>query len=129
VQTRRPPPAIAGDTEYLKAHHPRATAGYLPDNDQIAELVARKLEAAAAREQAEQAEQAAANELRQLIGDHEGVKGADYTVYWRNRADTFKTNWEAICEELNVPEALKSKYTQAVPGPRVLRIYPKRGES
>jgi predicted phage-related endonuclease len=125
VVTRKPPPAQAGDHEWLKTRSPRNTAGFMPDSGTVRALVHRKQ---AAQEEFDRWEKELENikaQLKQVLGDHEGVKGSDYTIYYRNDKDGLRVDWDALAQELKIPKTVIQKHTREVPGKRALRIYAK----
>jgi hypothetical protein len=122
VVARRPPPADHRDEAWLRAQHPRSTDKWLPDTPEIEGLVRAKAAWAETRKFHEDREDEAANQLRQLLGDAAGVDCAKYKVTYKSNKDTTKIDWQAICNELQVPTELVQKYTRVVPGARTLRI-------
>lgn len=120
VVTERPPPVTADDGEWLKKRYPAATDGMMADTPEIAEWVEKKIEAAARMKAAEADEELAKNKLRELLGEHEGVK-ASWGTLW-NKVEAGKPAWKRIAEELGATPALIAQHTSE--GHRVLRLYP-----
>ncbi len=120
IVTERPPPVTAGDGEWLAKRFPKATAGMMADTPELAEWVAKKIEAADRKKAAEADEDLAKNKLRELLGNHEGVKASWGTLY--HRVEAGKPAWKRIAEELGATTALIAQHTSE--GQRVLRLYP-----
>lgn len=127
VQTGKPPPAEANDTEWIKDRLTDVAEGkWLPDNLEISTLVTQKIEAAEAKKHAAEREEQAKNRLKMLLGDAEGVKATWGNMYYRRSKGKLKTDWRAVAEEVRAPTDIIEKHTAISPGARALRVYPKK---
>jgi putative phage-type endonuclease len=123
-------PAVDGSENarrVLTQLHQRNSGQMLPpaaDLDLLAEeLRLAKAEAKAADDRQSTIE----NAIRAVIGDADGFEGSWGRVTWKRNADSTKTDWKAIGEELveRVSGAerveILTRHTRVVEGPRVLR--------
>ena len=125
------PPAEAGDTEWLKHRFPAATRGRMvADTAEITQLARECHVARQKRQQACEAEERVRNRLRALLGTAEGVRAQWGSITYKNNKASAVVDWRAIAAELaggQVPDETLARHTRVAPGPRVLRITPKRG--
>ena len=114
------PPATALDTESICDRYRKHAPGkMIPATAQLAELAARKTDAAERKKAAEAEEEEAKNLIRQLLGDAEGCKAEWGSISWKNTKDVERFDREAFAAAH--PELL-AKYTTTAPGSRVLRV-------
>lgn len=125
----------------LTALHPRNDgSGLLPAPSDVEGLVRDLAAAKAAAKAADDQVGTLENALRALIGDADGFEGSFGKATWKRNADSTRTNWPAVAEGyrrlisesvdaglisrsvLESVEAIQSIHTEAVVGPRVLRL-------
>lgn len=114
---------------YLRRRFPAEHGPMLPPSEEAAALVKRVRELKAAAKAAEEAESAASNLLRQMIGEAAGIEGA---ATWKANRPSPKTDWEAAARDLfsrlsgpmNAPlfDEIVKLHTTSKPGARVLRL-------
>lgn len=61
-------------------------------------------------------------ELKEIIGNHRGIKTPAATITWAKAAPRTVVDWEAVARESNVSPVLIEKYTSAKEGSRVFRV-------
>lgn len=116
----------------ITALHPRNDgSGLLRAPLEVEGLVRQLATAKAAAKEAEEHVGTLENALRALIGDADGFEGTFGKATWKKNADSIRTNWPAVAkayrsllddrpaEEL---DAIESIHSEAVTGPRVLRL-------
>lgn len=125
------PEAEAGDTSWLQRRFPEAARGkFLPDSPEVEQLARKQYLARVERKRAVESEDKWKNRMRSLLGTAEGVRAQWGSVTYRNIKGSAKIDWRAIAEELSggiVDGELLQRHTSIVPGPRVLRVTPKKG--
>lgn len=124
------PSVSAGDTEYLRKRWPTNTDAWASDSPQLQALVLERVKAAEALKRAEHRKETASNLLREYLEDKQGAKGSWGAVYYRRTKGRVKVDWERIALNLangEVPEELMRAHTHIAPGPRMLRVHPKKG--
>lgn len=104
IETGMPPPAGAHSSAWLaqrfKSHAPR----YLEATEEV-DAIARRLAAARAAQKAAELERAECeNQLKQLLGDHEGVRGEGYRCTWKMRRGRRFVDWHRYALELGGSE-------------------------
>jgi predicted phage-related endonuclease len=128
VVPQRPPPVDASPAcgEWLAARYPRNSGAMLPAPP-AAETLARQLRMAREdKADAEEREKAARNQLVALIGDADGLEGQGWRVTHTLVKGRTATDWEAVCAEARVPQALIQKHTRVGAGyRRFLPTFPK----
>jgi predicted phage-related endonuclease len=125
VVTKRPPPAEAGDTDWIRDRLAEMKKDkFLADTQEIRNLVQQKITAAIVIKEAKATESQAKNRLRMLLGDAEGVRGGDYNVYFRRAKGAPKTDWQALARALGATETDIRAHTAIVDGPRRLTVNP-----
>jgi putative phage-type endonuclease len=133
VETKTRPPLDGSENarRVLSALHPRNDGTMLPASATVDGLIA-ELSAARFRAKSE-ADHAATleNTIRSLIGDADGFEGTWGKVTWKKNADSVRTNWPAVAKAYrslltdrpsDELDALESIHSEAVTGPRVLRL-------
>lgn len=121
------PPITAheSDRKYLQSKFPR--------NDEVVTVATPEIDAIAqalvvAKGELENADAIASlleNQLREAIGEHAGIKGADWRAMWKRGKDKSKTDWEAVARELGVTPEIIRKHTITKPGNRPFLFRPK----
>jgi len=129
VQTRTLPSLDGSETtrRVLARLYERNNGTMLPSSPDL-DLLAGELRAAKAEAKyAANHEATIENALRTIIGDADGFEGPWGRVTWKKNADSTKTDWLAIADELLPigPErvAAIARHTRVVEGPRVLRAH------
>jgi len=118
-------PAIDGSESsrrFLSQLYP-AGNGAMLTADEHADAIALKL--AETKEQLghfEHMEELYANQLRELIAEHDGVQGNAWRATWKKCKDGSRTDWEAVARELGASTAVIAKHTVAKLGHRTLRF-------
>lgn len=112
-------------TSYLRRRYPAEHGPLLDPTPEVEALVARVRAAKVALKAAEDAEAAATNALRQVIGEAAGIAGL---CTWKANRASQKTDWAQVAHALaaHVPPpvvaATLQQFTETKPGARVLRI-------
>lgn len=120
--------ASHADTQALLKKSPRDWDAMLPCDDRLAELVRQRIDAAKAAQAAQKEVDRLSNLLREAIGTHAGINAVaqGYSVTYRKNTDSARTDWQQVAREMGASEELIYRYTQVVPGARVLRVAKKR---
>lgn len=61
-------------------------------------------------------------ELKEIIGNHRGIKTPAATITWAKAAPRTVVDWEAVARESNVSPVLVEKYTSQKEGSRIFRV-------
>ncbi len=90
--TKRPPAIDASETwrDYFKDLHPRVTKPMAEASERESELARRWLQARRRKADADQAESLLQNQLIELVGDREGVRGEGWRLMLKQRKGTDK---------------------------------------
>jgi predicted phage-related endonuclease len=123
----RLPVAISGsdsDRQQLLKRNPRDWDALKACDDTLRELIERRMAAHEASKKAEKELALLNNQLREAIGDSEGIDASahGYSVTYRRNADGAKTDWKAVARTLGVDEKTSYQHTTVEPGARVLRV-------
>lgn len=121
----------SADRNALLAKSPRNWDAMLPCNDELAALLAQRIDADKAVKGAEKDRDRIDNQLRDAIKDAEGIDafGHGLSCTYRKNKDSTRVDWEAVASALRPPEKLIYEHTRVVPGSRVLRVAKKRANS
>jgi hypothetical protein len=87
-------------TDYLKQRFPRQVEMLRPATEEEEALVADYDQAHDIAETAEDRKKAAANALKEAIGEAEGLMSRIGKVTWKKDADSVGTDWEAVARRL-----------------------------
>jgi len=126
------PPVSADDGEWLLRKWPDASAGMVTATPELESLVRAKAASGAALKAAKADDDLAKNRIREYLADGEGARAEWGSVYYRRVKGSAKTDWQRVANELasgDVPEDIVMRHTRIAPGPRVLRVYLKEGET
>jgi putative phage-type endonuclease len=117
VVTKTPPPPTGRDEdrEFLTRYFAGRREGMLKADGAAEAAAALFFEARAAREEAQEREDEAANVLRAAIGDHEGIEGREWRATWKHDSSG-GVDWKSVANELGAPPELVARFTR--PGPR-----------
>jgi putative phage-type endonuclease len=113
VLTGTQPPVTAHDRDaaYLQKRFEKYSAKMVEataDHDGLASaLASAKNRLEAAKEEVE----LYGNQLRELIGDMEGIKGASWNCTWKAPKPTLMVDWEAVVAEAHVPTDVITKHS------------------
>ena len=122
VVTRSPPPLEAGDTDWIRQRHPLAKSGLMADTPELARLAEERSASAAQLKEAKSIDDSLKNQIRAVLGDHEGVKAQWGTITNRNCKASTKTDWEGLALIQKPPQNLIDQFTDTKPGHRTLRV-------
>lgn len=118
VLADKPPPLRGGDEDWILRQHPKATRPMMLSTPEIEDL-ARSYDAAhEALKVIEANKKTAGARLRQLLGEHEGVRADWGSISYGNTKG--KVSWKAVALELGASEELITKHTPE--GGRTLRV-------
>lgn len=112
-------------SDFLRRRYPVEQGPLLDPTPDFEAMVAKVRAAKAALAEAEKAEAAATNALRQVIGEASGIAGL---ATWKANKPSQKTEWTEVAHALaaHVPPpvvaATLEKFTSTKPGARVLRL-------
>lgn len=81
----------------------------LPVHEELAGLLA---EARARLERVNGEVELYSNQMRELIGDNEGIKGVDWKCTWKAPKTSTITNWEAVARELGADAEVIAKHSR-----------------
>lgn len=123
VQSGKIPPVTSGDTEYIQKLYPENKMSFMPDSPAIESLVLKKQELGSKIKTLQSEEECVKNQLRSIIGDHEGVSGYWGKLYYRGGHETQKIDWEKVAKAAGAKKELINQYSSIERTPRVLRIY------
>lgn len=118
VETRTPPEPDGSESygKHLKALFPAAAEKKVITATSEAEQWAKAYFAAKeVKDLAEEKQQVARQHLERLIGDAYAMNGDDFRITFGLTKGKPKTDWEKVCEEAKVPQALVDKYTSRSP--------------
>jgi len=115
------PPAIDatdGSEAYLKAFFPRSRGNMLDATENTIALIhnLRRVKETAAKIDAEK--RFLENQIKELIGDNDGIVGSDFKATWRSTKDAEKVAWETVAKRLNASPELIKECTVIQPGSR-----------
>lgn len=108
------PPVTAheGDTTYLQKRFALYETGKMLTADVgVESLAAAYAEARAAADEAAKLSDTLANQMREVIGDAEGVSGAGWKATWKAPKAGEKVDWEAVARELGAAPELIQRHT------------------
>jgi len=125
VVAKCPPAAGAGDDAALAWLFPKATMGKLEPTPEAEAALRNYVTAREAAKQAEGLKRAAAAQLKQLLGDHEGVKTECYWASWKEQRGRASVDWQAMAHDLaggEVSPRLLQRFARLGRPTRVLRV-------
>lgn len=114
VLTGVQPPVTAHerDQAYLQQRFEKYTAKMVEATAEH-DALATRLEAAKSRLERDKEEvELCSNQLREAIGDMEGINGAGWKATWRAPKPSVLVDWEAVAAELLAPEHLVAKHSR-----------------
>jgi len=122
VKSDTPPPVLGTDSDIYAKVVPQKRGDILPASPEI-ELVAQAY-ADATYEETLSTEHLRnlAIEMKQAIGDAEGISGTDWTATWKQNKDKVTVDWKAVAMSIQVTDEIIKQHTKTEPGPRVFRF-------
>lgn len=117
VLTRTPPPPDDSEpyARYLAARFPHSKGNMLTADAEAERWAQQLLSARRAAAAAENAEREARNHLVALIGEADGIEGANWRVTYRSNKGRATVDWQAVAFEAKVPKTLVEQYTTRKP--------------
>jgi putative phage-type endonuclease len=61
-------------------------------------------------------------DIKEVIGEAEGVEFFGKKITWKNNKDSVKIDWQAVASEIGAPAEIVKKHTSTTKGARVLRL-------
>ena len=127
VVPRKPPPAEAGDTDWIAQQLAKWKPGkHVPDSPELRSLIKEKVAASELKRAATEREERAKNRIKMLVGEAESCRAYWGSLHYKPNSRTV-TDWQAIARELGCTNEDVQKHTTIAPTQRILRIYPKKG--
>jgi putative phage-type endonuclease len=108
-------PAVTGherDKMYLQQRFEKYEARMLKAEPTHEDVAAAYADAKARYEAAEEAVELYGNQLRELIGEAEGLQGAGWRCTWKAPKPSNVVDWQSIAAEVGAPDALIAKHTR-----------------
>ncbi len=87
-------------SSFIRQRYPADTEPALPATPEQSQLVEQLLAARGERMASEARENALANQVKELIGEHGGLVGAGWQISWKKSKPTMVTDWHAIADGL-----------------------------
>lgn len=115
--------------EMLARLYNRADLDLLPSSEEVERLVKMAENQKAFLKVAEDNVRYAENQLKAIIGDHEGVEGEWGRLTWRKTKDRHDIDYKSIVAETAIPTELILKHTRTKPGYRRFLYQPAKKEA
>lgn len=120
VLAQVPPPIDASDAwaTYLANKYDRHSDALIASHPKADYWVTELMAARSALRVAEEQEQLAMNNLKDLIGPNEGILGDGWKITWKKAKDTLVTDWHELALALTPTPAFIHRFTTAKAGSR-----------
>jgi predicted phage-related endonuclease len=131
VVPKEPPQVDESESaaEMLARLYNRADLDLLPSSEEVERLVKMAENQKAFLKVAEDNVRYAENQLKAIIGDHEGVEGEWGRLTWRKTKDRHDIDYKSIVAETAIPTELILKHTRTKPGYRRFLYQPAKKEA
>lgn len=98
VVTETPPPVdgTEGSARWLRETYPRSLVDAIPATADHAALVRELSTLREAKDALARADEIMVQQLKDIIGDHEGMTGGNFTIRWKSQRDYQKVEWERV---------------------------------
>jgi hypothetical protein len=122
VLDRVPPATTGGDSEVFAKVNPQVSEDWVQADSALERVAALYDEAAAEEKAASDQLLDLAMQLKEAIGDKQGIIGRGWQASWKQNKPSRKTDWREVAHALNAPEEVVSAHTQENPGARVFKF-------
>lgn len=114
VDTKTPPPVdgTESSTRFLKARYPRNLAPMLVATPTADALMRKLSDLRKSGKRCEEEEEAVLNQLKELLGENEGMQGDGWKILWRAHKPGTFVDYEALAKELKPDPELVRKHTR-----------------
>lgn len=98
VVTETPPPVdgTEGSARWLRETYPRSLVDAIPATADHAVLVRELSTLREAKDALARADEIMVQQLKDIIGNHEGMTGGNFTIRWKSQRDYKKVEWERV---------------------------------
>jgi predicted phage-related endonuclease len=124
VEADREPSPDASDesTDYVKAKYPESSGPMVIATAEMNQLAQTIMGAKSTVKAAEEAQQAAENRLRALIGDAEGATGPGWKALLKNAKGAARTQWKDLALNMGATAEQIANFTEQSEGSRPFRL-------
>ena len=118
IVTQEAPAIDASESseKYLKAMYPKSRGNIVTAPAICSDIAEKLAEVKQQIEELEDEKNLLENNLKDSIGENDGIEDFRFKATWKSAKDSVKTNWEKVAKELNPSSDLIEKYTTVSPG-------------
>jgi putative phage-type endonuclease len=122
VETDTPPAILGRDSDVFAKVVPQQRGDILQATPEIEMVAQAYADATYEEDLSTEHLRNLAIEMKQAIGDAEGIRGNGWSATWKQNKDRVSVDWKAVSMALGVTDALIQQHTTTEPGARVFRF-------